>query len=87
MLFCRRFGLPSIHDEEGDQLGDEGDDPGDGIGKIQALGRVKLGNPEDGINPENTKSAYTEDGGQHGDEGHAKTPQRAVVTSIRPQMK
>lgn len=73
----RCAGLPSVHDEEGNQLGDEGNDPGDGIGKIQALGRVEFGNLENGINPDNAQSADTEDGDQHGDEGRADAPKRA----------
>ena len=45
--------------QEDHQLEQEGDGPGDGVGDVQALGRVESGDLENGEDPYKADTAYT----------------------------
>lgn len=72
--FPRFFDAFSHQHEEDGELRQEGDDPGDGVGEVEALQRVEAGLSEDGEDPEDPEHADAQHADDHGQERRADAP-------------
>lgn len=62
---------------EAENVDQECDDPGNGVGEVYGLHRVVLGNLEDGGNPHQPQKARSHQGNDHGHNGVSDAPQAA----------